>query len=119
MSTRHTIAMVLALGFASTLSLADESTEKAAKVPSAESAQRACSTSAGAVKKECKKVAAQIDAQSANPQPKPTTSEETSSSTSVHHSSPVMATPADKKAKSTPEEKARVEAKERKQPAKE
>jgi hypothetical protein len=67
------------------------------------SVKRDCADAKGATKKECEKVAAKMDAQAANPAPTTPADETQSSADYVHHSSPVMRTPAevaqDKKAK--------------------
>jgi hypothetical protein len=65
-------------------------------VPKDESAQRACDTSQGATKEECKKVAAKIDARTANPAAHPDTSNPSASSQDIHHSSPAVRTPEEK-----------------------
>lgn len=65
-------------------------------VPKRQSAERACDTSKGQTKEECKKVAAEIDATTANPAAHPDTDNPSSSSQDIHHSSPAMRTPEEK-----------------------
>lgn len=69
----------------------------AADVPKRESAQRACKGAKGETKKECEKVAAEIDARTANPAAYPDAGDSRSSSQDIHHSSPVARTPEQQK----------------------
>jgi hypothetical protein len=91
---RHALCMGL-LAMYCQASLADDKTPPPPAVPKPVSAKRACSDEKGATKKECEKVAAQIDAQTANPEAHPATDEARSSADYVHHSSPAMRTPAE------------------------
>ena len=75
-------------------SLADDATSSPPPAPKA-SVKRDCADAKGATKKECEKVAAKIDAQSATPAAPPATEEAQSSADYVHHSSPAMRTPAE------------------------
>ncbi len=75
-------------------SLADGETSTPPPAPKA-SVKRDCADAKGATKKECEKVAAKIDAQAADPAKQPASEEAQSSADYVHHSSPVMRTPAE------------------------
>jgi cell division septum initiation protein DivIVA len=75
-------------------SLAQESPATPPPAPKA-SVKRDCADAKGPTKKECEKVAAKIDAQTANPGVQPATEEAQSSADYVHHSSPAMRTPAE------------------------
>ncbi|WP_153067372.1 hypothetical protein [Steroidobacter cummioxidans] len=75
-------------------SLADDKTATPPATPKA-SVKRDCADATGATKKECEKVAAKIDAQTANPEAQPATKDAQSSADYVHHSSPAMRTPAE------------------------
>ncbi|MDY6945601.1 MAG: hypothetical protein SXG53_07775 [Pseudomonadota bacterium] len=66
-------------------------------VPKDESAQRACDTSQGATKQECKKVAAKIDAHTANPSAHPDADNPGATSQDIHHSSPAVRTAEEKR----------------------
>ena len=90
---RHALCMGL-LALYCQASLADDKTSTPPPVPKA-SVKRDCADAKGATKKECEKVAAKIDAQTADPEAHPATDEAQSSADYVHHSSPAMRTPAE------------------------
>lgn len=96
------LGLSLLLGVALSAQAAEPARPAAAKsqaVPANASAKKACQTSEGETKAECEKVAAKIDAHTANPQANPggeTTNR--SSADNVHHSSPAMMTPEEKAA---------------------
>lgn len=97
---RHGLCVVLLAAFAQASGAEPPATPPPA--PKA-SVKRDCADAKGATKKECEKVAAKIDAQAADPAASAPTQDAQSSADYVHHSSPVMRTPAevaqDKKAK--------------------
>lgn len=87
----------LAWALASGPLVAAEETAAKQTVPKRVSAKRACTTAEGETREECEKVAKKIDAQTANPQAHPDADANRTSSQHVHHSSPVMRTPAEVK----------------------
>lgn len=96
MVRQASVAAIFALGWAlaSGPAVAAEETAASQAVPKCESAKRACKTSKGQTREECEKVAAKIDAQTANPDADPQTDDSNrTSSQDVHHSSPAMRTP--------------------------
>jgi hypothetical protein len=95
------MGLSLLLGLAISAQAAEPAKPAAAKsqaVPADASAKKACTTSDGATKAECEKVAAKIDAHTANPQANPIVEPDRPPAEDIHHSSPVMVTPEEKAA---------------------
>ena len=107
MLQRTSLAMLIASVLAMTSQLA-AAADPPSPVPKRESAQRACDTSKGQTKEECKKVAAEIDQTTANPAAHPEASNPSSSSQDVHHSGPAMRTPEEKRQDAAASKKERI-----------
>ena len=102
MNSQKALGLSLLLGLALSAQATEPAKPAAAKsqaVPANTSAKKACQTSQGETKAECEKVAAKIDAHTANPQANPSVeSTNRPPADDVHHSSPVMVTPEEKAA---------------------